>query len=170
MGKSYTLQITVFGVESTNCIMTNTNKTELEEAFQLLDTNGDGMVSRRELKKLIVKFGGEISREEVNNLVKQADQDGDGKINFSEFSKLWLNIKKMSDVEEEQEIKEEFLRYDTDNNGFITKEEMLSVICGFSHLSGDKMLEAEKCVDDIDVDKDGKVSYPEFLLVWKYRL
>merc|ERR1712123_157187 len=99
------------------------------------------MVSRRELKKLVAKFGGEISKEEVKTLVKQADQDGDGKINFSEFSKLWLNMKKMSDDEEEQEIKEEFLRYDTDNNGFITKEEMLSVISGFSHLSGDKMLE-----------------------------
>ena len=68
----------------------------------------------------------------------------------------------------------------------LSSEEMLNVICGFSHLSGDKvsrinliysiysfspkMLEAEKCVADIDVDKDGKVSYPEFLLVWKYRL
>ena len=32
-----------------------------------------------------------------------------------------------------------------------------------------KVAEAEKCVADLDVDKDGKVSYPEFLLVWRYR-
>ena len=29
--------------------------------------------------------------------------------------------------------------------------------------------EAARCVADLDVDKDGKVSYPEFLLVWRYR-
>ena len=29
--------------------------------------------------------------------------------------------------------------------------------------------EAKKCLADIDVDGDGKVSYPEFLLVWKFK-
>ena len=29
--------------------------------------------------------------------------------------------------------------------------------------------DAEKCVAELDVDKDGRVSYPEFLLVWRYR-
>ena len=29
--------------------------------------------------------------------------------------------------------------------------------------------EAEKALDKLDVDKDGKVSYPEFLLVMKYK-
>ena len=29
--------------------------------------------------------------------------------------------------------------------------------------------EAKKALDQMDVDKDGKVSYPEFLLVMKYK-
>jgi hypothetical protein len=32
-----------------------------------------------------------------------------------------------------------------------------------------QMAEAEKCVDELDVDRDGRVSYPEFLMVWKYK-
>ena len=33
----------------------------------------------------------------------------------------------------------------------------------------DKAEEAAKCIAELDVDKDGRVSYPEFLLVWKYK-
>ena len=32
-----------------------------------------------------------------------------------------------------------------------------------------QMEEAKKCVAELDVDEDGRVSYPEFLLVWKYK-
>ena len=40
---------------------------------------------------------------------------------------------------------------------------MLSVVNGTS------MEEAKKAIDKLDVDKDGKVSYPEFILVMKYK-
>jgi len=46
---------------------------------------------------------------------------------------------------------------------------MTSVITDCDHFSGDKMEEAKKCIAELDVDKDGRVSYPEFLLVWKYK-
>ena len=32
-----------------------------------------------------------------------------------------------------------------------------------------QMEEAKKAIDKLDVDKDGKVSYPEFILVMKYK-
>ena len=31
------------------------------------------------------------------------------------------------------------------------------------------MEEAKNAIDKLDVDKDGKVSYPEFILVMKYK-
>ena len=31
------------------------------------------------------------------------------------------------------------------------------------------MEEARKCIAELDVDKDGRVSYPEFILVMKYK-
>ena len=46
-------------------------------------------------------------------------------------------------------------------------DEMLKVIS--SELQGDKMAEAQAAIDKLDVDKDGKVSYPEFILVMKYK-
>ena len=32
-----------------------------------------------------------------------------------------------------------------------------------------QMAEAKKCIAELDVDQDGQVSYPEFMLVWKYK-
>ena len=33
----------------------------------------------------------------------------------------------------------------------------------------DQMEAAKSVIDQLDVDKDGKVSYPEFILVMKYK-
>ena len=46
---------------------------------------------------------------------------------------------------------------------------MLQSIVNCEFLRGEKEEEAKKCLADIDVDGDGKVSYPEFLLVWKFK-
>ena len=44
---------------------------------------------------------------------------------------------------------------------------MLGVIS--AEFKGDKMAEAQAAIDKLDVDKDGKVSYPEFILVMKFK-
>merc|ERR1712141_371163 len=119
---------------------------ELKEAFKLFDMDGDGMITKDELRKLVEKVGGSMTEGEAKGLIHQADKDGNESIDFSEFSKL-----------------------DVDNSGFITKDEMLTVITDCDHFAGDKMEEARKCIAELDVDKDGRVSYPEFLLVWKYK-
>merc|ERR1711974_266319 len=47
--------------------------------------------------------------------------------------------------------------------------EMLTIIDKSGGFDGDQVAEAQRCVAALDVDKDGRVSYPEFLLVWKSR-
>merc|ERR1712228_470439 len=139
-----------------------------QDAFKLFDMDGDGLITTEELIKLIEKVGGNMTEGEAKALIKQADKDANEGIDFSEFEKLWAAIK--GGGEDEAEIRKEFKALDTDNSGFITKEEMLAVISDCEHFTGDKMEEAKKCVSELDVDDDGKVSYPEFLLVWKYKM
>lgn len=139
---------------------------ELEEAFKLFDSDGDGLITSKELRGIIEKVGGRLSAGESEELLRLADQGGNGGIVLSQFTQLWAAIR--GPREEEAEIREEFEKLDSDNSGFITREEMLAIIAGCQHFNGDKMAEAEKCVAEIDVDEDGRVSYPEFLLVWKH--
>ena len=44
---------------------------------------------------------------------------------------------------------------------------MVNVIS--SELQGDQVDQAKSVIEQLDVDKDGKVSYPEFILVMKYK-
>merc|ERR1711963_225865 len=99
------------------------------------------MITKDELRKLGEKVGGSMTEGEAKGLIHQG----------------------------EKEIRKEFSKLDVDNSGFITKDEMMSVITDCDHFSGDKMEEARKCIAELDVDQDGRVSYPEFLLVWKYK-
>ena len=84
---------------------------------------------------------------------------------------MWAKLKAFGDHESEEEklIREEFDTLDTDKSGFISKAEMLASIRHCVFLGGDKEEEAKKCLDDIDVNGDGKVSYPEFMMVWKFK-
>ena len=57
------------------------------------------------------------------------------------------------------EFREKFSKLDIDNSGYITKEEMLEVVA--SGVSDSKADDAKAAIDQLVVDKDGKVSYPE---------
>ena len=70
--------------------------------------------------------------------------------------------------EEEAEIREEFNRMDADGSGFISKEEILKMISS-NHRLRNVEDEAKKCLDEIDVDGNGLISYPEFYMVWKFK-
>merc|ERR1712165_314540 len=130
--------------------MAGANEAELREAFKLFDADGDGMISAEELVTLISKVGGQMADAEAKALIHAADKDGNMGIDFGEFAKFWEALH----GDDEGKIRAEFGKLDTDNSGYITRDEME---------------EAKKAVEKLDVDKDGKVSYPEFILVMKYK-
>ncbi|KAH7966809.1 hypothetical protein HPB49_019660 [Dermacentor silvarum] len=58
---------------------------EIREAFKVFDRNGDGYVSAAELRHVMTTMGEKLSHEEVDEMIREADQDGDGRINYDEF-------------------------------------------------------------------------------------
>lgn len=63
---------------------------ETVEAFRIFDRNDDGLISTEELKAIMYvlseKIVGEvISEEDLNLMMKEADTDEDGYINYKEF-------------------------------------------------------------------------------------
>lgn len=74
-------------------LMTNKMKeTELEEqlieTFKVFDRDGNGLLSGTELKYVMAVVGESLTDQEVDELIKQADVDGDGFINYQEFVKM----------------------------------------------------------------------------------
>ena len=63
---------------------------ELREAFKCMDLDGNGFISKEELRNMISNTmqNGEITEAEVNEMMDEADVDGDNNIDFDEFVKI----------------------------------------------------------------------------------
>lgn len=56
---------------------------ELKEAFRVFDKNNDGLISSSELRHVMTNLGEKLSQEEVDDMIKEADLDGDGQVNYN---------------------------------------------------------------------------------------
>ena len=61
---------------------------ELREAFRLFDNDGNGFISASELKHVMTTFGERLSEEEVDEMIREADLNGDGRVDYGEFVKM----------------------------------------------------------------------------------
>ncbi|KAH8407017.1 hypothetical protein KR222_004144, partial [Zaprionus bogoriensis] len=58
---------------------------ELREAFKIFDRDEDGFISPAELRFVMVNLGEKLTDEEIDDMIREADFDGDGLINYEEF-------------------------------------------------------------------------------------
>lgn len=58
------------------------NMHEISDAFKVFDTNGDGLISALELRQVMTNLGEKLTDKEVDDMIKEADLDGDGQINY----------------------------------------------------------------------------------------
>lgn len=56
--------------------------------FYNFDENGDNMIDRMELNQVLHQMGKVLSREQVDLMMKSADKDGSGKLDYEEFIAL----------------------------------------------------------------------------------
>ena len=63
----------------------NITEREIREAFRAYDKDGNGLISPAELKQTMTEMGGECTVEQVDEIIKEADTDGDGQVNFEEL-------------------------------------------------------------------------------------
>ncbi|XP_069110938.1 calmodulin-like [Argopecten irradians] len=61
---------------------------ELKEAFKTFDSDGNGFISAAELRHVMTNLGEKLTDEEVEEMVREADIDGDGHVNYEEFVRM----------------------------------------------------------------------------------
>merc|ERR1712137_1053583 len=87
--------------------LTEEQKQEIREAFDLFDTDGSGTIDAKELKK-----------EEIKKMIADIDKDGSGTIDFEEF--LQMMTAKMGERDSREEIMKAFRLFDDDETGKIS--------------------------------------------------
>ncbi|XP_036132821.1 calmodulin-like [Molossus molossus] len=65
---------------------------DMKEVFQAFDLNGDGHITLDELKQAMAQVGQKLSQEELEAMIREADVDKDGRVNYEEFLQI-LNQK-----------------------------------------------------------------------------
>nr|CCA27734.1 calmodulin putative [Albugo laibachii Nc14] len=64
---------------------------EIRNAFQVFDKNLDGFITPAELRHIMTNLGEKLTDEEVDEMIREADLDGDGQINYEEFVKMMMS-------------------------------------------------------------------------------
>ena len=131
---------------------------EFKEAFELFDKNNDGSISPLEFKTVMESLGQNPSDEEVADMIKEVDQDHDGRIDFPEF--LVMMVNKMNDGDTDEEIVEAFHVFDRDSDGLISEGELKQVMTNLGENLTDE--EVKEMIELADVDGDGKINFEEF--------
>merc|ERR1711990_876567 len=141
--------------------LTDEQKAELREAFDLFDTDGSGAVDFSELHTAMKALGFEPKKEEINKMVKEMDKDGDATVDFEEF--CIMMAEKMNQKDGKEEMLKGFKLFDDDSTGKISFKNFKRV----AKELGESLSDAEltEIIGEADTDGDGEISESEFLAV-----
>lgn len=64
---------------------------EIREAFKVFDRDNNGFISAAELRHVMTSIGEKLTDDEVDEMIREADQDGDGRIDC-EFRFLYIPL------------------------------------------------------------------------------
>ncbi|XP_061209620.1 uncharacterized protein LOC133212355 [Neopsephotus bourkii] len=143
--------------------LTEEQKQEIREAFDLFDTDGSGSIDIKELKVAMRALGFEPKKEEIKKMIADIDKEGSGTIDFEDF--LAMMTQKMSEKDSKEEILKAFRLFDDDGTGKISFKNLKRVAKELGENLTDE--ELQEMIDEADRDGDGEVSEQEFLRIMK---
>ncbi|KAF6153651.1 hypothetical protein GIB67_027518 [Kingdonia uniflora] len=134
----------------------------IREMFKKIDTDNDGIVSVDELKVGLLKFGTQLAESEVQILIEAVDTYGKGTLDCGEFVAVSLHLQKMAN---DEHLRKAFSYFDKDDNGYIELGELQAAL--MEDGAADCADVANDIFQEVDTDKDGRISYDEFAAMMK---
>jgi len=143
--------------------LTEEQRADIKEAFDLFDPDGTGKIATKELKVAFRALGFEPTKEELKKLIADFDPDGLGKLSYEEF--LHLMTVKMAEKDSKDDLIRAFRLFDDDDTGKISFKNLKRVAIELGENLTDE--EIQEMIDEADKDGDGEISQEEFLRIMK---
>ncbi|XP_065660738.1 centrin-3 isoform X2 [Hydra vulgaris] len=136
-------------------------KQEIKEAFQLFDTDKDGAIDYHELKISLRALGFDIKKNVVLKILRDYDHESSGKIQFNDFKEVVTDW--MLDRDPQDEIRKAFQLFDDDQTGKISLRNLRRVARELGENMSDD--ELRSMIDEFDKDGDGEINEAEFISI-----
>jgi Ca2+-binding EF-hand superfamily protein len=138
-------------------------KQELREAFELFDADKTGYIDLHELKVLMRALGFDVKKPDVVKMVHEVDPSNTGSVDYEQF--LEIMGSRYAERDPEEEIRKAFGLFDDDHSGKISIKNMKRVARELGENLSEEELQA--MIDEFDRDQDGEISNDEFMHIMK---
>jgi len=128
---------------------------ELRKVFDEFDTLNTGTLTLAEFKAALTRFN--YSDDEIETIFRKVDVNQTNVINYTEF--LAASLETQGSIEEYR-LSEAFDQMDSDDSGYISRENLRDLL---GKHSSEALI--DKLMEEADLKKDGRISYEEFLQV-----
>ncbi|SPO22796.1 probable CDC31 - spindle pole body component, centrin [Ustilago trichophora] len=141
--------------------LTDEQRQEIKEAFELFDTDKDGAIDYHELKVAMRALGFDLKKAEVLKLLRDHDKTNSGLLEWEEFNKIMSE--KIASRDPMEEIRKAFALFDDDATGKISLRNLKRVAKELGETLDDDELQA--MIEEFDLDQDGEINENEFIQI-----
>mmetsp|Transcript_3608 Transcript_3608/g.12670 ORF Transcript_3608/g.12670 Transcript_3608/m.12670 type:complete len:516 (-) Transcript_3608:3228-4775(-) len=149
---------------------------DIRDQFAVMDKDGTGTLSLDEMIEALqtMQLGADenkrnaIGEEEIKEIVKAMDYDGDGEIDYMEFVTAALHITQQQRGDKEAwqtRVRTAFDKIDADGNGFIDTKELAAELAA----SGETPEAIKELIKEHDANGDGFIDFNEFSAILRSR-
>ena len=143
--------------------LTDDQRAELEEAFRLLDIDGDGLISTHDIKIAMRSIGFEPTKKEIIHMIDDIDASASGQITLPVF--INMMTKKRDEMDPSEEILRAFRLFSEEGSEGIKVEDIKRVAAELGEgLTDDEL---KNIMEEADRDNDGVISFDDFVNVMR---
>ncbi|WFC94341.1 Calcium-binding component of the spindle pole body (SPB) half-bridge [Malassezia brasiliensis] len=133
-------------------------RAEIQEAFELFDTDKDGAIDYHELKVAMRALGFDLKKPELLKILRENDASGSGLMEWKDFERILTE--RILSRDPREEIRRAFALFDDDGTGKISLRNLKRVAKELGENLDDEELQA--MIDEFDLDQDGEIDASEF--------
>lgn len=138
--------------------LTEEQRAEIEEAFKLLDFDGDNYISTKDIKIALRSIGFEPTKQEIIHMIGDLDPNSNGKISLPLF--IQMMTKKRDEMNPDEEIRRAFKLFADESGEGIRAADIKRVSIELGETLTDE--ELKDIVEEADRDNDGIITFEDF--------